>query len=127
MLLLYLTKEHNIKYAHFCAPNLEELFMKDELNEIPHIYSKQCPVVHALEIIGGKWRIAIIWELSSQKSIRYNELKRRIPGITNIMLTRSLKALNEHGLVERIEYNKIPPHVEYSLKIGRASCRERVS
>lgn len=89
--------------------------MEDQLKKISHIYSDKCPVIHALEIIGGKWRLPIIWELSSEKSIRYNELKRRIPGITNIMLTRSLQALKEHGLVERTEYNKIPPHVEYSL------------
>ncbi|HEY8805226.1 MAG TPA: helix-turn-helix domain-containing protein [Clostridium sp.] len=89
--------------------------MIDQLKNTPHIYSEECPVIHALEIIGGKWRLPIIWELSSEKSIRYNELKRRIPGITNIMLTRSLQALKENGLVERIEYNRIPPHVEYSL------------
>ena len=89
--------------------------MKDYLKKTPHIYSEKCPVINALEIIGGKWRLPIIWELSAEKSIRYNELKRRIPGITNIMLTRSLQALEEHGLVERLEYTIIPPHVEYSL------------
>lgn len=89
--------------------------MKDTLEEAKHTSLKECPVVQALEIIGGKWRIPIIWELSTEKSVRYNEIKRSIPGITNIMLTRSLKALEEHGIVKRIEYNKIPPHVEYSL------------
>lgn len=89
--------------------------MEDKLKESKHIYSEDCPVVHALEIIGGKWRIPIIWILSNEKSVRYNQLKRSIPGITNIMLTRSLQALEEHGLVKRVEYNKIPPHVEYSL------------
>ncbi|KZL90402.1 putative HTH-type transcriptional regulator YybR [Clostridium magnum DSM 2767] len=49
------------------------------------------------------------------KSIRYNELKLNLPGITNIMLTRSLQSLEEHGLVKRKEFNRIPPHVEYSL------------
>lgn len=47
--------------------------------------------------------------------MRYNELKRHLDGITNIMLTRSLQGLEEHGLVCRIEYSQIPPHVEYSL------------
>lgn len=82
---------------------------------------KKCAVIQALEIIGGKWRLPIIWELSAQKSIRYNELKRRLNGITNIMLTRALQGLEAHGLVNRIEYNKIPPHVEYSLT---ESCKE---
>lgn len=89
--------------------------MEDKLKESKHTWSEKCPVVHALEIIGGKWRIPIIWELSTKESIRYNELKRSIPGITNIMLTRSLQALEEYGLINRVEYNKIPPHVEYSL------------
>jgi DNA-binding HxlR family transcriptional regulator len=89
--------------------------MKDQLKKLQTKYSEGCPVLHALEIIGGKWRLPIIWEISVTKSIRYNELKRSIPGITNIMLTRSLQSLEEHGLVKRIEYNKIPPHVEYSL------------
>lgn len=84
-------------------------------NKEKYVKLKECPVANALEIIGGKWRIPIIWELSVKKGVRYNELKRSIPGITNIMLTRSLQALEEHGIVKRIEYNKIPPHVEYSL------------
>ncbi|BCZ44556.1 transcriptional regulator [Clostridium gelidum] len=89
--------------------------MEDELKEKSHICHEECPVTRALEIIGGKWRIPIIWKLSTEKGIRYNELKRSIPGITNIMLTRSLQSLEEHGLVKRVQYNKIPPHVEYSL------------
>ena len=89
-------------------------------NENPEYY-KKCAVMYALEIIGGKWRLPIIWELSAEKSMRYNELKRHLNGITNIMLTRSLQGLEKHGLVNRIEYNRIPPHVEYSLT---ESCKE---
>jgi len=99
--------------------------MKDQLKKTVPIYSEICPVIHALEIIGGKWRIPIIFKLSTEKGIRYNELKRLVPGITNIMLTRSLQSLEEHGLVKRIEYTHIKkapsetknftPHVEYSL------------
>jgi len=89
--------------------------MKDKLKETSYISTEKCPIIHALEVIGGKWKIPIIWRLSTEKSLRYNELKRRIPGITNIMLTRSLQSLEEHGLVKRVEYYKIPPHVEYSL------------
>ncbi|GFZ32965.1 transcriptional regulator [Clostridium zeae] len=89
--------------------------MKNSLKGVEVIDHEECPVLQALEIIGGKWRLPIIWIISAEKSIRYNELKRKVPGITNIMLTRSLQALEEYGLVKRIEYNKIPPHVEYSL------------
>lgn len=99
--------------------------MENKLKETLHIGHEKCPIIHALEIIGGKWRIPIIWRLSAEKSLRYNELKRSIPGITNIMLTRSLQSLEKNGLVKRVEYTHIkkarsatknfPPHVEYSL------------
>ncbi|URZ18340.1 winged helix-turn-helix transcriptional regulator [Clostridium felsineum] len=74
-----------------------------------------CPLIHTFDVIGGKWRIPIIWQLYINKNMRYNELKRSLPEITNIMLTRSLQALENYGLVKRVEYNIIPPHVEYSL------------
>ncbi len=79
-----------------------------------NLYDGNCPVLYALSIIGGKWRLPIIWKLS-KGSLRYNELKRQIHGITNIMLTRSLKGLEEEDVIKRIQYSQIPPHVEYSL------------
>jgi len=95
--------------------------MAEKTTKVNPVHFNKCAVIHALEIIGGKWRLPIIWELSAQESMRYNELKRHLNGITNIMLTRALQGLEEHGLVSRTEYNQIPPHVEYSLT---ESCRE---
>lgn len=95
--------------------------MAEKTAEVKPVHFNKCAVIHALEIIGGKWRLPIIWELSAQESMRYNELKRHLNGITNIMLTRALQGLEGHGLVSRTEYNQIPPHVEYSLTEG---CRE---
>jgi len=95
--------------------------MVKKSNEVNPVHVHKCAVMHALEIIGGKWRLPIIWELSAQKSMRYNELKRHLNGITNIMLTRALQGLEKHHLVNRVAYNQIPPHVEYSLT---ESCRE---
>lgn len=89
--------------------------MKKQSEKIEPFYPEKCPVIRALDILGGKWRLAIIWELSRYESMRYNELKRHLCGITNIMLTRSLKALEQHELVIRKEYCEIPPHVEYSI------------
>jgi DNA-binding HxlR family transcriptional regulator len=79
-----------------------------------NIYDSDCPVLYALNMIGGKWRLPILWHLLDG-AMRYNELKRQLYGITNIMLTRSLQDLEEYGLVNRIQYAEIPPHVEYSL------------
>ncbi|MBQ6336994.1 MAG: helix-turn-helix transcriptional regulator [Ruminococcus sp.] len=79
------------------------------------VTEKKCPILHALEIIGQKWKLPILWYLHEKENTRYNELKRRIPGITNMMLTKSLRELEEDGLVKRVKYDTIPPKVEYSL------------
>ena len=79
------------------------------------VTEKKCPILHALEIIGQKWKLPILWYLHEKENTRYNELKRRIPGITNMMLTKSLRELEEDGLVKRVQYDTIPPKVEYSL------------
>lgn len=89
--------------------------MKKQSDKIEPYYPEKCPVIRALDILGGKWRLAIIWELSHFESMRYNELKRHLAGITNIMLTRSLKALEQHRLVTRKKYCGTSPHVEYSI------------
>ncbi len=89
--------------------------MKKQSDKIEPYYPKKCPVIRTLDILGGKWRLAIIWELSRYESMRYNELKRHLVGITNIMLTRSLKALEQHRLVTRKKYCGTSPHVEYSI------------
>ena len=87
--------------------------MKQETPEI--LNKKNCVMVYAMDVLGGKWRLPIMWKLYQNKTMRYNELKRSLTGITNIMLTRSLRELEESGLVIRKEYDQIPPKVEYSL------------
>lgn len=74
-----------------------------------------CPVTYAINLIGGKWHFPIIWALSKNSNLRYNELKRSLNGITNTMLSQSLKELEKHGIINRIQYPEIPPRVEYSL------------
>ena len=74
-----------------------------------------CPLEYALDIIGGKWKLKIIWIIFSSKVIRFNQLKRELPGITDIMLSKILKTFVENNIVERNQFNEIPPHVEYSL------------
>lgn len=86
-----------------------------ETTEPELINKNNCVMVHAMDMIGGKWRLPIIWKLYQNKTMRYNELKRSLVGITNIMLTRSLRSLEESGLVSRAEFSQIPPKVEYSL------------
>mgnify|MGYP001191719040 CR=1 FL=1 len=79
------------------------------------VTENRCPVLYALDLIGQKWKLPILWYLHEDSCTRYNELKRRIPGITNMMLTKSLRELEADGLVKRLVYPTIPPKVEYSL------------
>ena len=75
----------------------------------------ECPILHVFRRIGGKWKLPILWHLADQDTVRYNELKRSVRGITNMMLTKCLRELEDYGLVIRRQYNEVPPRVEYSL------------
>lgn len=74
-----------------------------------------CPLENTMEIISGKWKVPILCALHQDGVTRYNELKRKIRGITNTMLSSSLKELEEAGLVIRKQYVEMPVRVEYSL------------
>ena len=74
-----------------------------------------CPMRKTLELISGKWRTHIIYELCKKPTCRFGELKKLLPNITNTMLTSTLRDLEEYGIVHREQFNEIPPHVEYSL------------
>lgn len=76
--------------------------------------AKHCPLSVALESIGGKWKIPILCALHQDGATRYNELKRKIKGITNTMLSNSLKDLEQHGLIIRTQYMEMPVRVEYT-------------
>lgn len=80
-----------------------------------------CPVTSLLLMLQGKWKFQILYELCIQDPIRFGALRKNIDGITNTMLTSSLRELEQDGLVSRVQFNEIPPHVEYSLtEKGRA-------
>jgi DNA-binding HxlR family transcriptional regulator len=74
-----------------------------------------CPLEKAMSFIGGKWKVPILCALHQDGATRYNELKRKIRGITNTMLASSLKELEEAGLVRRRQFMEMPVRVEYSL------------
>lgn len=73
------------------------------------------PIHRTLELLNGKWRTHVIFELCRHDACRFSELKKRIPKITNTMLTATLRDLEALGIVKREQFNEIPPHVEYSL------------
>lgn len=75
----------------------------------------RCEIEVTLEVIGGKWKSLILWNLGEHGVIRFNEFKRIIPDISQKMLSQQLRDLESNKLVERKVYNQVPPMVEYSL------------
>ncbi len=73
------------------------------------------PFGYTLSVIGGKWKMVIIYLLAENQPIRFNELKRQIGAITYKTLSSQLKELEADGLVKRKEYPQVPLKVEYSL------------
>lgn len=74
----------------------------------------KCPFVTAQKIIAGKWAVVILHNLSS-KTLRFGELQRLLPELTQSTLTKQLRSLEEYGLVNRYVFPQVPPKVEYSL------------
>ncbi|MBA3324408.1 MAG: helix-turn-helix transcriptional regulator [Rhodobacteraceae bacterium] len=75
---------------------------------------RRCPVEIALEIVGGKWKPLIMWRLS-RGALRFGQLQRIAPQISQRMLTLHLRELERDGLIERKVFPEVPPRVEYSL------------
>lgn len=73
-----------------------------------------CGIGPAFQVIGGKWKAAILWELNGATR-RFGELRRLLPGISEKMLIQQLRELVADGLALRVVQNAVPPHVEYSL------------
>lgn len=80
--------------------------MNDKLNK--------CYVDTTLKVIGGKWKLLILWHLN-QTTLRFSELERRIEGITQKMLTQQLRELENDKLISRKIFAVVPPRVEYSI------------
>jgi len=74
-----------------------------------------CTFEITIDLIGGKWKPLIIWHLSNKGTLRFNELRKLLPQITQKMLTQQLRELEADNLVNRKVYPQVPPKVEYSL------------
>ncbi|MFZ6723318.1 winged helix-turn-helix transcriptional regulator [Undibacterium sp. Ji49W] len=78
-------------------------------------YDKRRAVADTLALIGDKWTVLVVAALSYNGVMRYNEINRQIEGISQRMLTLTLKGMEQNGLVTRTMYSTIPPRVEYAL------------
>jgi DNA-binding HxlR family transcriptional regulator len=73
-----------------------------------------CPVERTIDVIGGKWKSVILWNLRSEPR-RFTELRKLIPNVTVRMLTNQLRELEQDGVISRTVFAEVPPKVEYAL------------
>ena len=78
-------------------------------------YAKTCPLIYALTVVGARWKLPIIWYLTEEDGLHYNELRRRVKGITDTALARSLHELEEDGIITRCDAKTMPMSVTYHL------------
>ncbi|MFI1916504.1 winged helix-turn-helix transcriptional regulator [Nocardia sp. NPDC020380] len=74
-----------------------------------------CGIDAAMDVVGGKWKSLILWELHTHGTRRFGELHRNLPGVSEKMLNQHLRELAEDGIVDREVFAEIPPRVQYSL------------
>lgn len=96
-----------------------QIFFRMIINDKEYIFklhdkTYHCAMDVTMSYIGGKWKTVVLWYLR-KKTMRFGELKKQIPDITEKMLSLQLKALEEDGLVKREVYAEVPLRVEYSL------------
>lgn len=77
--------------------------------------TENCGMFYTINILGGRWKVSILAVLLDNETLRYSEIKSKIPGITERMLIKQLKELGNDGLIMRKDYNEVPPWVEYSI------------
>ena|SRR5687768_7041330 len=85
-----------------------------------------CGLGAALEMMGGKWKAMLLWEVRGGP-VRFGELKRRVPDISEKMLIQQLRELEAHGVIYREVFHEVPPRVEYSITPLGASLNEAIT
>jgi DNA-binding HxlR family transcriptional regulator len=82
-----------------------------------------CGIDAAMDVVSGKWKSLILWELNNYGVRRFGELKRGLPGVSEKMLVQHLREMEQDGLIHRQVYGEVPPKVEYSLtELGGSLC-----
>lgn len=102
--------EPNLSYEEFI-----NMIKQGPPQENPLEVRKNCPANAVLNMLQGKWKNHVLFEMCAHETVRFGELKKAFPEITNAMLTNTLRSLEEEELVKREQFNEIPLHVEYSL------------
>ena len=77
--------------------------------------AENCGMFYTLSVIGGRWKVGILASLLDNDRLRYSEIKGKLKNITERMLIKQLKELQDAGLIIRTDYREVPPRVEYSI------------
>ena len=80
-----------------------------------NVCSRNCPSQSVLDMIADRWSVLILYALKKNGTSRYSDLQHTLNGISQKMLTQTLRSLERDGLVRRVSYPVVPPHTEYSL------------
>ena len=97
--------------------------MSVEFPLLPNVYDANCPTRYVLDVIADKWA-ALIIALLQEQPMRFTALHKGIGGISQKMLTQTLRSLERDGLVQRTVYAEVPPRVEYALTpLGQTLCK----
>ncbi|MBP2301802.1 winged helix-turn-helix transcriptional regulator [Azospirillum picis] len=93
---------------------------------MPHQYTRETAaegVESAIKLIEGRWKLTILFHLFGGNVLRFSDLERAIPGISQKMLSQQLRQMEKDGMVRRIVHHQVPPKVEYGLTDwGQALC-----
>ena len=115
-----LTKQREQSQANLTLPSREGRRpigqQKDQKNkEIIDALFPGCPIRNVLARVGDKWSLLVLYNLQHREPVRFKELQRQIPDISQKSLTQTLRTLEEDGFVSREVFPEVPPRVEYSL------------
>lgn len=115
-----LTKQREQSQANLTLPSREGRRpigqQKDQKNkEIRDALFPDCPIRNVLARVGDKWSLLVLYNLQHREPVRFKELQRQIPDISQKSLTQTLRTLEENGFVSREVFPEVPPRVEYSL------------
>lgn len=92
------------------------MYLGDDKMKKSQTSVKRCPAVSALQkILGGKWKIEILYYISFENVCRFGDLRRHISDITESSLAKQLRELESDGFILRCDFGEVPPHIEYSL------------